>query len=282
VTFVRFEVEKGSAKNSMYSNSNGDRKAPSHGQSAPRPGVSLANTVAAAPPQIANDDGNWWIITLSDLTLLLLGFFVLWYVTEQKKPVAPQPPAVTTQIAEQSAPPVATPVQTGIKPEEWKEFEDQMKSVIGEAGLSKDVTIEFAQNEILLSLKDTLPFDSGKADLRPQAFPVLEKVVGMLVGHPALALEISGHTDSVPIATAAFPSNWELSSARASRVARYLIEQGIDPSRIAVQGYANQRPRTSNFDATSREANRRVELRFYRSSTDKPLPEDRTATVSAD
>ena len=260
----------------MYSRSNFSRTSPSRGQPAQGIDVSLAKTVAL--PQVASDDGNWWIITLSDLTLLLLGFFVLWYVTDRKKAIAPQPPAVTTQMTEQGVAPVVTPSQTGIKPEEWKEFEDQMKSVIGEAGLSKDVTIEFAQNEILLSLKDTLPFDSGKADLRPQAFPVLEKVVGMLVGHPALALEISGHTDSVPIATAAFPSNWELSSARASRVARYVIEKGIHPSRIAVQGYANQRPRMADSGATSRRANRRVELRLYHNA-DKTSPPTRDASV---
>jgi chemotaxis protein MotB len=258
----------------MYRSSNVDGKAPSGGPSAPRAPVGLANRVVA-PPQIASDDGNWWIITLSDLTLLLLGFFVLWYVTDKKKPAAARPPAVATRSVEQRAAPVVTP---DVKPEEWKEFQDDMKNVIGEAGLSQDVTVEFAQNEILLSLKDTLPFDSGKADLRSQAFPILEKVVAMLLGHPVLALEISGHTDSVPIATAAFPSNWELSSARASRVARYVIEKGIHPSRIAVQGYANQRPRMPDSGATSRRANRRVELRLYHNA-DKTLPPTRDAYV---
>jgi chemotaxis protein MotB len=244
--------------------SNFIRKLPSPGRSAPRIELSLTKTVAGS--QAAGDDANWWMITLSDLTLLLLGFFVFWYMGDKAKPPAVKAPAVATPIAEQRPLSAVVPIQTGLDPEQWKQFQDEMETVIGEAGLSQDVAVELSRNEILLSLKDTLPFDSGKADLRPQAFPVLEKVVVMLLNHPVLSLEISGHTDSIPIATAEFPSNWELSSARASRVARYLTEKGIDPSRIAVQGYANHRPRMLDSSATSRSANRRVELRLYHSA----------------
>jgi chemotaxis protein MotB len=256
----------------MYGSSNVGRKAPSRGQPAPRPRVGPANVIAASP-QITSDDGNWWMITLSDLTLLLLGFLVLWYVTDKKVPAATQSTAVVAAPSvEQTAAPAAAPIPTAVQPDEWKKFRDDMKEVIGAAGLTKDVTVEFAQNEIVLSLKDTLPFDSGKADLRPQAFPVLEKVGAMLLVHPLLSLEVSGHTDDVPIATAAFPSNWELSSARASRVARYLIEEGVDPSRIAVQGFADQRPRAADSSPAMRSTNRRVELRLYHNAARPSSP----------
>jgi chemotaxis protein MotB len=108
-----------------------------------------------------------------------------------------------------------------------------------------------------------VPFPSGRAELGNQAIPVLEKVAVLALSHPVLFLEISGHTDSVPIVTGIFPSNWELSAARASRVARYLIEKGIHPSRIAVQGYANQRPKLPDSNLRNRRANRRVEVRLY-------------------
>jgi chemotaxis protein MotB len=78
---------------------------------------------------------------------------------------------------------------------------------------------------------------------------------------------ISGHTDSLNIATVEFPSNWELSAARASRVARYLVERGVHPARIAVQGYADWRPRRPNSDPVSRSANRRVEIRLFHDAT---------------
>jgi chemotaxis protein MotB len=68
--------------------------------------------------------------------------------------------------------------------------------------------------------------------------------------------------DSLRVATPEFPSNWELSTARASRVARYLVERGIHPARISVQGYANYRPRKPNSTPSNRSTNRRVELRL--------------------
>jgi chemotaxis protein MotB len=91
----------------------------------------------------------------------------------------------------------------------------------------------------------------------------LEKAAATLLQHADLSAAIGGHTDSLRIASAEFPSNWELSTARASRVARYLIAKGVHPARLSVQGYANFRPRESNSSALNRRANRRVEIRLW-------------------
>jgi chemotaxis protein MotB len=78
-------------------------------------------------------------------------------------------------------------------------------------------------------------------------------------------LRINGHTDDRPISTLEFPSNWELSSARAGRVARHLIEKGVHPARIEVHGFAYHRPRANNGSRVGRRANRRVEISLLRS-----------------
>ena len=207
-------------------------------------------------------DDAGWLITLSDLTLLLLCFLVLWYVNENRKRPIVSPPTVTAKpIPPDNSVPSLLPALPD--PEQWKELRSDIQQFISALNLDRDIVIEGASNEILLSLKDTIPFESGKAELRLAAFPILEKVAAIAHEQTSVNLEISGHTDDRPIATTIFPSNWELSAARASRVGRYLIERGVPPSRIAVQGYANHRPRLPNSEAGNRRGNRRVEIRLY-------------------
>jgi chemotaxis protein MotB len=240
------------------------------------PSVGFRPPPGRSTPHIAAEDANWWMITLSDLTLLLLGFLVVWYAIEKRTQPIQQPPAAIESVATQPA--AVAPSVKSVQSEQWGQFKNEMENFVVDAGLSKDVSVESTQTELLISLNDTIPFASGRAELRNQALPVLEKVAELAQSHPALLLEISGHTDSVPIATGIFPSNWELSAARASRVARYLIEKGIDPSRITVQGYANQRPKQADSSPVARGENRRVELRLYR-GTGPVSPEESGAPI---
>jgi chemotaxis protein MotB len=205
------------------------------------------------------------MITLCDLTFLLLGFLVVWYVSDKKEPLTQRKPRMTVTES-QKASPMTTPMQSALNPDEWDSVRQEMEGYVKTLGLTSEVRVESGQNEILVSLKDTVPFASGKADLREGALPVMEKVAAIALSEGTLQLEVRGHTDDRPISTAEFPSNWELSAARASRVARYLIERGVHPSRIAVQGYASQRPRVTNSNPGSRRSNRRVEIRLYQNA----------------
>lgn len=219
-------------------------------------------TVSFAKFSSNDSDGNWWMITLTDLTLLLLGFLVLWHSSgklRMEARVESHQPAVESAKASsvQSLP------DTRIAPEVWQAVRADLIRFVGAAGLHDDVVVEATAGEIVLSLRDSVPFASGKADLRAQALPMLEKVAATILAQANMFVAVSGHTDSLRIATAKFPSNWELSTARASAVARYLIEKGIHPKRISVQGFADHRPRETNSTPTHRRTNRRVEIKLF-------------------
>jgi chemotaxis protein MotB len=229
------------------------------------------STKAVTGPFSSNNSANWWMITRSDLTILLLGFLVAWYVIDKKDITLQQSPVASSGTAQKPTT-SDTPNQNSLIPDNWKFFREEMQHFVDEMGLEKEVFIESAPNEMVISLKDTVPFDSGKSDLRQRAVPVLQKVVTMVSSQPGLSLEVSGHTDRIPISTSKFPSSWQLSAARASRVARYVIENGVDPSRISVRGYANQRQRLPDSSVDDRSSNRRVEIRLYRSGDQNPIP----------
>ncbi len=117
------------------------------------------------------------------------------------------------------------------------------------------------ENGITVRVKGGLLFGSGEAELRPEAAPVMERV-GALLTKYTFDLYILGHTDSVPIRTSRYPSNWELSSARAASTLRHLVERGANPQRLVAVGFADSRPIDSNDTPEGRERNRRVEFLF--------------------
>lgn len=145
----------------------------------PAANIGVKPAQAYSRPQGSSDDANWWMITLSDLTLLLMGFMAAWYTTEKRTHVIQQPPAVV-RSAKKEPLALVTPVDNDDKSEEWKTFQNEMEGFIADAGLAKDVSIESTQTDLLVSLRDTVPFASGKAELRSRALPVLEKVVALV------------------------------------------------------------------------------------------------------
>jgi chemotaxis protein MotB len=129
---------------------------------------------------------------------------------------------------------------------------------------SKDITISNLQGRLTVSIVDRILFDSGQAELKPGGQEVLRKVVAVLAQRPGLQLHVVGHTDNVPISPAArnrFPSNWELSTTRATAAVRFLIEQaGVDPARVGAVGYGEFRPLADNATAEGRARNRRIAI----------------------
>jgi chemotaxis protein MotB len=113
-------------------------------------------------------------------------------------------------------------------------------------------------------LTDNLLFVSGSATLQPGADQLLAEVAQLLNLDPTHPITVEGHTDNQPIATAQFPSNWELSTARATNVVRFLIGRGVNRYRLGAVGYADLHPIASNAAAAGRAQNRRVEIVLMR------------------
>jgi chemotaxis protein MotB len=139
-------------------------------------------------------------------------------------------------------------------------LEDEMRAALE----SKDVTISQLQGKLTVSILDRILFDSGEAELKPAGAAVLRKVAAVLAQHPNLKIHVIGHTDNVPIKAAArnrFPSNWELSTARATAAVRFLTENaGVDPRRLGAVGYGEFRPVADNATPEGRARNRRIAI----------------------
>jgi chemotaxis protein MotB len=131
-------------------------------------------------------------------------------------------------------------------------FSAQVQTVIERRGL------------VVRVLTDKLLFDSGQATLQPAGSPLLEEVATLLNVDKTHPITVEGNTDNQPIATSQFPSNWELSTARATTVVRFLIAHGVSAGRLAAAGYAALHPVDSNATAAGRARNRRVDIVLMR------------------
>lgn len=125
------------------------------------------------------------------------------------------------------------------------------------------VTITELKGKLTLTMEAAMLFDSGRADIRPDGLVMLLKMVETLKGVKERAIRIEGHTDNTTITGAlarAFPTNWELSAARAITVARYLQRQGVDPSALSAAAFGEYRPIAGNDTREGRAKNRRIEI----------------------
>lgn len=136
---------------------------------------------------------------------------------------------------------------------------EKMKSEIEDG----QVTITELQGRLTVNMVDAILFDSGRADIKPEGRQVLQKVAEVIGQVEDKAILVEGHTDNVKIGGAlarAFPSNWELSAARAINVARYLQRLGVDAALLSAAAYGEYRPVSENDTAEGRTKNRRIEI----------------------
>ncbi len=126
----------------------------------------------------------------------------------------------------------------------------------------KQIKLQMMEKGLVITVVGDLLFDSGKAKIRTEAYPLLDKVSVILKDNMAqFNIGIEGHTDNVPIKHSGWKSNWELSTSRALSVLHYLVkDQGVSPERLSAIGYGEYRPVASNDSRDGRKQNRRVEI----------------------
>jgi len=237
----------------------------------------------------SNASRDRWLVSYADFITLLFGLFVVLFAfakEDQKKqaqvsaaietgfralgvfPTASgQPANGTSSMAGASQPAIPINVLMGERVLSSARVKDDLGSIRRELEqrltnqlASHAVSIKMGRDGLVISLREAGFFDSGSATPKSETLPTLRQIAASL-GPAPYDLRIEGHTDNIPIHTAEFDSNWELSSARATRIARLFLDmKAISPERISAAGYAEFHPVAENNTAAGRAENRRVDL----------------------
>lgn len=186
--------------------------------------------------------------------------------------VASTPPtsstAVTADGAGAKSDAAAKAAAAKAEEKDFKALKARVDAYVDKHGLSSKVTTIVTKDGLVIRLlTDKLLFSSGSATVQPGGRGLLAKVGALLRAENQHVIRVRGFTDPVPIHTAAFPSNWELSAGRAASVVRAFAEAGVAPERLEAAGRAALDPLTSNATALGRARNRRVEVLLPRVAT---------------
>lgn len=261
-----------------------------------------------------------WMVSYADFLTLLLAFFVVMYAVSQRDESKFRVLSQTLTKAFNIPPSTIDPIQRGDpvtavmpgvvpdatqspeqQPESGRTEEQGQRATTSEPQLpeefrriSERVEKEFAglvasgllsvrgnEEWLEIELRSSLLFASGEASIGTEARPILRQLADA-VRDSALPIRVEGFTDDRPIATGTFPSNWELSSARAATIVKLLTQFGIAPTRLAAIGYGEFQPVASNASEAGRARNRRVVLMLSRSALLRPeLPRTRIDEAAA-
>ncbi|MFZ1624930.1 MAG: flagellar motor protein MotD [Gammaproteobacteria bacterium] len=255
-----------------------------------------------------------WAIPYGDLVTLLLAFFVVMYATSSVNEGKYKVLSDSLNAAFRGAPRTMEPIPVGDKPAKAKaddtvagikpgqilkleaeraaeqkdqqtlaenaalqghlqKMSDDLETAMQELIDKEMIRIQRAPSWVEVEIKADILFPSGSAEIEPSATAVLDRIAVILVERP-YPIRIEGHTDTRPIRTSQFPSNWELSAARAARIVRLFEAHGIASSRMVVAGMGENRPLADNSSAEGRNRNRRVTIVILGKppAADDPMP----------
>jgi chemotaxis protein MotB len=214
--------------------------------------------------QVMEDEGApLWMVTYADMVTLLLTFFILYYsiasmnMQKFKEAIIGEEQASIGLLELLDSAEVKESIQnlTGMK-------SNDILSDITEVADDSELQVESSDSKVVVRVPGASLFKPGQADLQLSARPVLDEVIRVVNKYPDYKIHIQGHTDDEPISTDKFPTNWELSAARATAVLRYFYDKGADAKRMTATGYADTFPLqgVSNDTPQGRALNRRVEF----------------------
>lgn len=230
--------------------------------------------------QEEHENHERWLVSYADFITLLFAFFVVMYsissINEGKykvlsdsltgvfnqpdraiKPIPIGEERPRTTMPEVSQVDEPRPSETPSDP--LQEIAQGMRDAFGEMIMSDEMTVRGNELWVEIELNSSLLFPSGDAIPTDRAFTIIEKIAKILAPYEN-PVHIEGFTDNLPINTPQFPSNWELSTARAASIVRMLAMDGVNPGRLAAVGYGEFQPLADNATAEGRTRNRRVVL----------------------
>jgi chemotaxis protein MotB len=263
--------------------------------------MSGASVQEARAQEPAEEGAPTWVVTFADMMSLLLTFFILMYSMSEVKVDRFLLASQSLREAMGSTAEVPTPAPMGLMPDPvdpelelanpgltdgatlnpvdgeggddyvdvfaeayMKMIMERLAALVAEAGLDSTVVELVREDEgVYLRIREAALFETGVAALKPEGHTLVLSLSAVTRGLEVPTI-VSGHADSRPIRTPAFPSNWELSAARAAGVARLLVSGGQEPATVRVQSFGEYQPVASNDTPEGRARNRRVELFFSR------------------
>ncbi|EGL82941.1 OmpA/MotB domain protein [Caldalkalibacillus thermarum TA2.A1] len=230
-----------------------------------------------------------WLIPYADMLTLLLALFIILYASStldaQKleriiqtfttafqggQPVLQSPAVTPDEITEgtndeqdEEESPQEEP-GSGFREREMEELrrlQERINTYIKQRNLQLSLKTELTEAGLIITILDHALFDSGSAVVKPDAVKLAREISNLLVSDPPRHIEISGHTDNVPIHNSHFRSNWDLSAMRAINFLKIILEnENLSPEYFSVRGYGEYKPVATNDTAEGRQQNRRVEV----------------------
>jgi chemotaxis protein MotB len=237
-----------------------------------------------------------WLVSYADFITLLFAFFVVMYAVSSlnegkyrvvsdalvqafrhDRVVTPQTNGVAPINRSAQTPPLPRPNRVNAAAQAQQREQERrlvdvasrIKEALAPLVQTGQVRLRQLPRGLAVEINASVLFDPGQAALQADSISALQAVAQVLTTTYE-PIQVEGHTDNVPIASAQYPSNWELASARASAVVRLFVASGVDPARLTASGYADNRPVESNDTAEGRARNRRVTLFILASPPDAP------------